>query len=82
MQVMWDMTWCLLCAGEGISPKRSSEGEPLAPPLPRCRPQVKVLELTHIQREYELVHARLLLLKTLPDVPLSGEVFLCIVCSA
>lgn len=58
--------------GEGISPKRSSEGEPLAPPLPRCRPQVKVLELTHIQREYELVHARLLLLKTLPDVPLSG----------
>ncbi|MPC07926.1 Nuclear pore complex protein Nup160 [Portunus trituberculatus] len=58
--------------GEGVSPKRSSEGEPLAPPLPRCRPQVKVLELTHIQREYELVHARLLLLKTLPDVPLSG----------
>lgn len=41
--------------------------------MPRCRPQVKVLELTHIQREYELVHARLLLLKALPDVPLSGE---------
>lgn len=58
--------------GEGVSPKRSSEGDPVAPPMPRCRPQVKVLELTHIQREYELVHARLLLLKALPDVPLSG----------
>lgn len=66
---------CLLLTGEGVSPKRSSEGDPVAPPMPRCRPQVKVLELTHIQREYELVHARLLLLKALPDVPLSGKAF-------
>lgn len=64
-----------MCTGEGVSPKRSSEGEPLALPLPRCQPQVKVLELTHIQCEYELVHARLLLLKTLPDVPLYGKIF-------
>ncbi|KAK3858813.1 hypothetical protein Pcinc_035022 [Petrolisthes cinctipes] len=56
----------------GISPKRSSEGAPVAPPLPRTRPQVTVLELPHIQREYQLVHARLLLLRSLPDIPLSG----------
>ncbi|XP_063612781.1 nuclear pore complex protein Nup160-like, partial [Penaeus indicus] len=55
-----------------ISPKRSSDGESVAPPLSRRRPQVKVLELPHIEREYELVHARLKIVKTQPDASASG----------
>lgn len=56
----------------GISPKRNSDGTSVAPPLTRRRPQVKVLELTHIEREYELVHARLKMVKSQPDVSSLG----------
>ncbi|KAK8747817.1 hypothetical protein OTU49_016620 [Cherax quadricarinatus] len=57
---------------DGTSPKRSSDGVSVAPPLTRRQAQVKVLELTHIEREYELVHARLKMVKTQPDIPSSG----------
>lgn len=57
----------------GVSPKRNNDGTSAAPPLTRRRPQVKVLELTHIEREYELVHARLKMVKSQPDVSSSGK---------
>nr|XP_045619650.1 nuclear pore complex protein Nup160-like isoform X1 [Procambarus clarkii] len=57
---------------DGVSPKRNSDGASVAPPVSRRRPQVKVLELMHIEREYELVHARLKMVKTQPDIPSSG----------
>ena len=44
----------------------------MVPPLQRRKPQVKVLELKHIEREYELVHARLKMLKLQPDAPTTG----------
>lgn len=65
-------SFCFHLSGS-ISPKRSSDGESVAPPLSRRRPQVKVLELPHIEREYELVHARLKIVKTQPDASASGK---------
>lgn len=56
----------------GTGSKRSSEGISVIPPLTRRKAQVTVLELKHIEREYELVHARLKMLKTQPDAQASG----------
>ena len=52
--------------------KHSVCGMSVVPPLQRRKPQVKVLELKHIEREYELVHARLKMLKLQPDTQVSG----------
>ena len=49
--------------GFGVSPKRSSDGAVLAAPMARRRPQVHVLEVTDLEREYQVVHARLKLFK-------------------
>ncbi|XP_066987755.1 nuclear pore complex protein Nup160 [Macrobrachium rosenbergii] len=56
----------------GNGSKRSASGTSVIPPLCRKKPQVKVLELKHIEREYELVHARLKMLKLQPDSQAAG----------